>query len=125
MESLKKNKILLSVFGITFLVFIYFMFFNGSSGGGGTSATINTDMGTSTSAGVAIQTPAGQEILQMLARLNLVQIDNDLFLEASWTSLQNFETTIPSNSPGKDDLFSPIGQSGTSLTSQTQSSKKP
>lgn len=126
MESLKKNKILLSAFAITLIAFIYFMFF---SGGGSANTSVLSDAGTGvvaqTDDSATAQTPAGQEILNMLAQLDVVQINTNLFSEPSWISLQNFETALPSNSPGKADLFSPIGQSGISLPPPVQPSKKP
>lgn len=110
MESIKKNKLLLSVFGITLVIFIYYMFFSGGSSS--SSQPISNVIN-----GPEAQSLAGQEILRLLAQLGTVQIDNSLFSTPSWTSLQNFQTPIPSNTPGKTDLFA--GQSGSLQPVQT------
>ena len=100
MESLKKNKILLSLFGFTFLAFVYYFFFSGSSA---------TDAVISTVAGGTEQSAVGGEVLDLLAQMNTVQIDQTLFTSASWMSLKDISSPLPADAPGKTDLFAPIG----------------
>jgi hypothetical protein len=118
MESLKKNKLLLSVFVIVFLVFIYFFFFRGSSAP--TPAVLG--VGVSMTSGT---TPAGEQILTMLAQLQALNIDTSLFSGTAWTSLHDITGTPVTTIPGKSDLFAPIGQNGSTLASQIQISSQP
>ncbi len=102
MESIKKNKILLVTFVITFIAFVYFVFFNG----GDTVQNVISVDGTSYTG----QTAAGQEILSLLAQLRTLKIDSNLFSDDVWTSLRVFSVILPDTKPGKKNLFDPIGQ---------------
>ena len=102
MEALKKNKILLSAFVLVFLLFIsYFFIFNSSS------STIDTTVMTDEA---SAQFAAGQDILNMLHKITVLQIDNTLFTSVAWTTLRDSAASIPNDAPGKPNLFAPVGQ---------------
>jgi hypothetical protein len=112
MESIKKNKILVSIFLIVFAVFIYFFFFNNSStatqsvGVSGMPGTPGLGGGIDNGAGSGSQS----DIVGTLEKINTVNIDNTLFSDSSWLSLKDFSQPISNNVPGKNDLFAPVGQ---------------
>ena len=102
MEALKKNKILAAIFLITLIIFVYFTFF---SGDGSNGASISTALN-----GPSADQTVGGEILSMLAQMSGVKIDNSLFSDTTWISLRDFSVTLPTNLPGKSNIFAPIGQ---------------
>jgi hypothetical protein len=99
MESIKKNKVLLSMFVITLVAFIYYFFFSGS--GSSTPAPSVAVSGQSDQ--------VGSQVLQMLNQISTVQIDQSLFTSTAWLSLKDISSTLPNDIPGKNDLFSPLG----------------
>ena len=108
MESLKKNKVLLSIFLVVLAVFVYYFFFYS---GGSSSDSSSSD----SSSGVVV----GQNILDTLNQLSSVNIDTSLFSAAAWNALQDISAPVPSDAPGKPDLFAPLGQAGLSLSQST------
>ncbi len=101
MEALKKNKTLLILFAVVLFIFIgYFTFFNG----GGTTTTPNENNSTQV---------VGQNVLNLLHKISVVSIDTTIFSSPIWTNLRDISSPLPTNTPGKSDLFGALGQSGT------------
>lgn len=103
MQSLKQNKILLALFGISLVAFLIYHF-----GGLGKGPVIDPVlMGNQV---VSDQTTT--EILGLLNRMQQASIDGQLFSSTAWTSLVDQSATLPNDTPGRQDLF------GGSLRSQ-------
>lgn len=98
MESIKKNKVLLSIFFITLAIFVYFFFFRGS----GTGDISISDLTTSVA-------PGDSAVLNKIDQLNSVHIDQSLFTSAAWLSLKDIGTPLPSDTAGKSDIFGSLG----------------
>ncbi len=99
MESLKKNKTLLIVFGISLVAFLFYQF-----GGALTSVTGQP---------VVIEAD-GQEttdILKSLDQMQRARIDTELLSSTVWTSLVDHAVALPTDVPGKTDLFGSTIQS--------------
>ena len=122
MESIKKNKILLSIFAIVFVVFIYSFFFSGGSSnspevinnlpGSPNSLMGNIPSGQgSVNTGLLNNNKDQDDLVSILNKINTVVIDTSLFDKDAWTNLKDFSESIPNNTPGKNDLFAPVGQS--------------
>jgi hypothetical protein len=105
MESLKKNKILLSLLGVTVLaVAAYYLFFSGGSSTAPGSGSVDTSL---PAGGV------GAQIVTMLNSINAASIDPTVFSSTAWTSLRDLSAPVPTNTPGRTDLFGAL--SGTSV----------
>lgn len=100
MESIKQNKILISAFIVTFIVFIWFFFLRSDG-----STDVNIDMNVSSSYDPTI----GAEVIRTLAQLHSLQIDQSLFTSDAWMSLKDISVPLPTEVPGKSDLFGPLG----------------
>ena len=55
------------------------------------------------------QKPAGQDILDLLAQMKNVQINQQIFSASSWTALEDFSAPIPNDTPGRPNPFATIG----------------
>jgi hypothetical protein len=97
MESLKKNKLLVILFVIVFVLFIGYHFFGSSIASIGSIVT--TEENTSS---------VGADILVTLNRLKTVHIEDSLFSGAVWMSLKDFSITLPTDVPGRQNIFAPI-----------------
>ncbi len=103
MESLKKNKILLTIFGISLVTFLLYQF-------GGIFQSTRIDVVEVSPADEA----ATAEILTLLNKMQQAKIDSDLFTSSAWKSLVDYAIPLPNDVPGHPDLFGPIRQSSPS-----------
>jgi len=94
MESLKKNKVLLIVFSISVVAFLFYQF-----GGVFKSATVSV-IETS-----PVDEAATAEILTLLSQMQQAKIDTELFASSVWTSLVDYSVSLPTDTPGRPDLF--------------------
>ena len=102
MKPLLKN---ILIFGGIFILLVigYAVFF------GGTSATA-----------VGGQNAVGAQFLTTLLNLRNIKLDDSIFTDASFVSLQDFELTlIPETNPGRMNPFSPLGVDASSSTVTT------
>ncbi len=133
MEYLKKNKILLGVFFVTLFAFLYYFLGTSSTpvsvqnqptmmpglGSGAPSMPGPGGTGPAPMGGVGMtQTTntvgtGSQDIVSLLSQIGRTTIDTSLFTDAAWGMLRDFSTPLPNDTPGKTDLFSPIGQTTT------------
>ena len=97
MEALKKNKTLLYTFVVTLIIFLGYFLFMGS---GISLVSQAPDASTST---------VGTDILASLQELSSAQINMSLFASPAWASLQDISAGVPTDAPGKTDLFGPVG----------------
>jgi amino acid permease len=96
MESLKQNKILLSIFAIVVIIFLGYHFFGSDITESIVTNTENQD--------------SGSEFVVLLEKLKQVDINDNLFKSTAWTNLVDFSIVLPQDAPGKTDLFSKVGQ---------------
>lgn len=94
MESLKKNKVLLIVFGVSFIAFLFYQF-----GGVFKSATVSV---VETS---PVDEATTSEILTLLSQMQQAKIDTELFTSSTWTTLVDYAVPLPTDVPGRPDLF--------------------
>jgi len=99
MESLKKNKILLIVFGISLVAFLMYQF-------SGIFNFVEVDVVEVSPADVATTA----EILTILSKMQQAKIDSELFTGSAWTSLVDYAIPLPNDVPGRTDLFGPTLQ---------------
>ncbi len=111
MDFLKENKGLSLVIGAAVLgTFAYFIFFAGDD-----SAQLLTETtATSTS-------QVSRELLETLADLRSIKLDNSIFDDQAFLSLVDFRVDIPLQPVGRDNPFAPL-RGGTRAVSPTQSS---
>lgn len=109
MESLKKNKTLLIVFSISAVAFLFYQF-----SGVFKSATVSL---VETS---PVDDAATNEILTVLTQMQQAKIDTELFASSVWTSLVDYSVSLPTDAPGRPDLFG-----GTLSPTSPQTSVKP
>lgn len=93
MESLKKNKTLLIVLLISFVLFAVYEL-KGSIGG-------TTAVNTAPNANAAITT----DMLSSLAEMQQATIDTTLFTSTAWVSLVDYSIQLPTDTPGRPELF--------------------
>ena len=96
MESLKQNKILLGIFGITAVLFFGYKFF-------GSSLVSSVYEG-----GEISDQTVGQDVISLLNDLQKVNIDTDLFNSTIWKNLEDFSIVLPEDEVGNQNLFSPL-----------------
>ncbi|MHB1316854.1 MAG: hypothetical protein ACYCZW_03290 [Minisyncoccota bacterium] len=97
MESLKKNKILIILFIVAFLAFVVYQF-----GGKLNLASVTT------STPSLEDKKTTEDILSLLTKMQQVEISGDIFTATTWTSLVDYSVTLPTDPPGKTDLFNPV-----------------
>lgn len=102
-EFLKANRtviggVIVAVLGL----YSYFTYFSGSS-----SAVISSDEAVS---------PASQQLLLTLGRLNTIKLDESIFADAVFLSLSDFGVTIPPENIGRRNPFAPVGASSGTTT---------
>ena len=90
MESLKKNKKLVIAFIIAFVAFSGYQF----------KGVFVAD-----SEIVNVDTTLSFNILNSLSEMQRAKIDNELFNSTAWTKLVDYSIILPSDAPGRPDLF--------------------
>lgn len=100
MESLKKNKILLTVFGISLVAFLFYQF----SGTFKSSVVDIVEVN-------PVDEAATAEILTLLTQMQQAKIDSELFTSSAWTSLIDYSIPLPNDVRGRPDLFGPTFRS--------------
>ena len=58
----------------------------------------------------------GKDLLAALSRLNAIKLDDKLFRDPMFNSLQDFSVEIVAQPVGRDNPFLPIGSTGTSTS---------
>jgi hypothetical protein len=94
MESLKKNKVLITIFILALLAFLGYQF-------GGTLKNEVTDVIEVNAADEAATT----EILTLLNQMQQAKIDSELFTSTAWANLVDYSISLPTDTPGRPDLF--------------------
>lgn len=118
MKPLLKN-ILIFVGIFILLVVGYAVFFGGKSA---TPALVTTGGTTGASSATAVggQNGVGAQFLTTLLNLRNIKLDDSIFTDASFVSLQDFELTlIPETNPGRMNPFSPLGVDASTATATT------
>ena len=88
--------VLVAVLGFT----VYYFFFKGTS-----TATVVLDQ-----FGNPIQAQViGSDLIELLNRLQYVTLDYAFLSSTAFTNLTNFGIILPSESPGRNNPFDPIG----------------
>lgn len=100
MESLKKNKTLLIVFSLSCVGFLLYQF-------SGVFKSAAVSMVETSS----VDEATTSEILTLLSQMQQAKIDSELFTSTVWNSLVDYSVPLPTDAPGRPDLF------GTSLQS--------
>ncbi|MCX6703118.1 MAG: hypothetical protein NTV02_00290 [Candidatus Zambryskibacteria bacterium] len=102
MESLKHNKKLVILLAISFIAFLAYQF-------GGVLMPKNNDFSVDT----ATEDTITKDILVLLNQMQQARIDGDLFTSTAWTTLVDYSIPLPSDVPGRADLFGvSLGSSG-------------
>lgn len=96
MESLKKNKILLSTFFVVLIIFVVYQYASPKV------QSVQTE--------TQDTIEAGSKTLSLLNEVQRISIDDTLFSSTVWTSLKDFSAPPVNTQPGKQDLFAPVGQ---------------
>lgn len=107
MESLKQNKILVSVLVLSIVIFFGYRFFGGDI----EDVIVNSDASTN----------GGSEFVVLLERLRKVDINDSLFQSTAWNNLVDYSVILPTDQPGKSDLFGKIGQSSSPISTSSAS----
>lgn len=109
LEIFKTNKLLSIVFVVVMVGGLLYFYFNSSS-----SAPVLSNSQTIS--------PASAELLATLGRLNTIVLDDSIFTDPAFASLNDFGITIPPENKGRRNPFAPIGsaESATPAASATQ-----
>lgn len=112
MESLKKNKTLVILFVISLIAFLGYEF----------KGMIISDTPTA-----SVDTSITSEILSSLSEMQQAKIDSDLFTSTAWKNLVDYSIVLPSDTPGRPELFGSTFQStggGTTVLATTTTTKR-
>jgi hypothetical protein len=107
MDFLKQNKTM--IIGAVVLLlgaYVYFTYFSGPP----SSPTL-----TASDASITLS----QNLLVTLQNLHTIQLDDSIFSEPAFISLNDFGVTIPLQSVGRSDPFLPLGSSATPASTPT------
>ena len=129
MKGILKTIIILAV--VTALgVFGYMYFFKGSTpvtsdAGLATTAGVSTDPATAALADADVSTTSNQ-FLTLLLDVQSIKLDNSLFANPSFTTLQDLSRPIaPDTNPGRANPFAPLGADGTAAVSTQVTTSNP
>ncbi len=116
------RKILLFVFIFAILVVGYMFFSKKDTNQPAASGTLGSTTGVANVSGSAGRTGVGSDIgrefLTSLLNLKNITLDDSLFTEPSFTSLQDFSTTVAATSAqGRPNPFAPLGLDSSTATS--------
>ncbi len=95
MQSLKQNKTLVTIFLISLVAFLFYQF-KGKD-------TVVIDPALVGNEVVSDQTTA--DILLLLNKMQQASIDGDFFTSTAWTNLVDQSTPLPTDAPGRSNLF--------------------
>lgn len=95
MESLKQNKTLLVLFFISLIAFVLYQF----------GGSLNLGISSNNTIEVA-DDAATADILRLLGQMQQAQINSDLFSSSAWTNLIDHSVALPTDAPGRPELFS-------------------
>ena len=111
MQSLKQNKILIGLFLVSLVAFLIYHF----SGLKDTTVIDPLLVGNEV---VSDQTTS--DILSLLDKMQQASIDGQLFTSTAWTSLVDQSAVLPTDTPGRSDLFAgPLRSQTTPVISTT------
>lgn len=109
MQSLKQNKILLTVFILSTIAFLFYHFF------GASEDIVTFDPILVGDEVVNDQTSA--QILLLLNQMQQASINSQIFTSTAWKSLIDQSIVLPTDIPGRPDLFSgPLRSQGVTTT---------
>ena len=100
MDFLKRNKT--ALIGIVVLLAAGYVYFTYFSGGSATPTLSSSDATTAVS----------QNLLVTLQNLHTIKLDDSVFSDPAFQSLTDFGVTIPPQTVGRQDPFSPLSSSG-------------
>lgn len=110
MQALKQNKMLLILFVVSLVAFLVYQF------GGTVVPSEDPSLAVGT-----VEESITQDILSLLDKMQQAQINSELFTATSWTSLVDYSIDLPSDTPGRLDLFSGTLQGNAPATISTPS----
>jgi hypothetical protein len=96
MQSLKQNKILLGLLAISLIAFSFYHF------SGSQDAIVIDPLLVGNS---VVEDKVTADILILLNQMQQASIDGELFTSTAWTSLVDQSIVLPSDTPGRPDLF--------------------
>jgi hypothetical protein len=97
---LQKYKRILIIIGVLIVTFIIYSHFKGS-GGNNQPLTASSNTG--------IQNPAGQQFFNQLLTLQHITLDDRIFADPRFQSLEDFSQPLPDEPEGRPNPFAPIG----------------
>lgn len=95
MQSLKQNKILVTVFLISLVAFLFYQFAG--------KDVVVIDPALVGNEVVADQATA--DMLSLLYKMQQASIDADFFTSTAWTNLVDQSASLPTDAPGRSNLF--------------------
>lgn len=96
MQSLKQNKILLGLLVISLIAFLAYHF------SGGEDAVVIDPLLVGNE---VVEDPLTTEILGLLSQMEQARINADFFTTTAWTNLVDQSIILPTDTPGRPDLF--------------------
>lgn len=96
MQSLKQNKILLGLFTVSLIAFLIYHF-----SGGKDVVVIDPLLVGNT----VVEDPVTSDILILLNQMEQARINVDFFTTTAWTNLVDQSVVLPTDAPGRSDLF--------------------
>jgi len=101
------QKILYAVFGL--MVVVTVVYFSSGGGGGGTVAVAAPD-----------EIVVGKELLDLFDQMKLITLDQNIFTNPVFNSLNDFGLTIAPQPIGRNNPFAPLGTSNSAGTTTTE-----
>jgi len=115
MQSLKQNKILLTLFVLSLVAFLFYQF-------SGSEDVVVLDpllVGNE-----VVEDQATTQILLLLNQMQQASIDGRVFTSTAWTSLVDQSIALPTDAPGRPELFTgPLRSQGVSIPATTTPSR--
>lgn len=112
----KNNKIMLLVLLIIVAFAGYYYVYK-------KDAPSNSDLSTESTGAVAGEAPIGKDLIDKLAMLQSLDIDENFFKDKTFTSLTDFSVPLDNSlQTGRDNPFSPISSSEKAVSSSGSSS---
>lgn len=115
-DAIRKYKRILIILGVLILVFIIYSFMKGDSTAnqGAISITENSN--------AEPQNPIGQQFFNQLLTLQNIRLDNQVFSDPRFQSLEDFSQPIPDEPQGRPNPFAPIGVDNGTVSNPNASS---
>lgn len=121
-QTSNNKNVIMAVVLIVLLVVAYFMFFKGEDLAP-TDALVSENIGPDGLPIAGDGLTAGADLLPMLLRLNSLHLDDTIFQDPVFLSLEDFTIEIPPQPQGRSNPFAPL--SGSSASSRIPSPRLP